>query len=296
MKRLDHRFAAGGALLLLALVALPSAVSGQVLPTPAAFVRFFDLRCFRIPAPQPSLGVPLRLDHLNPYFVQKGLPFELVDVKEPQDLCVPVYKENFQPTPDVRPFLQYADLKCYGITGPSLDLPLHLDQLNPVISGLFGPSLEVVVKEPQQLCVPVYKNNVVPPPAIRQLIAWLDVKCYRIETDQIVAGSIQLTHLNPLFAAIPPEKVDFVVQAPQQLCVPVMKNMTPPPPAVRPIVAYSDVLCYDILGQPLNQPLMLTHLNPVLVGMGLPPENVPVKATHKLCVPVAKNGFFPPAN
>jgi hypothetical protein len=294
MKRLIHRFAVGGALVLLALVALPTAVSGQALPTPAAFARYFDLRCFRIPVPQPPLGVTLRLDHLNPYFVEKGLPFEIVDVREPQDLCVPVYKETLQPTPDVLPFLRFADLKCYGITGPSLDLDLHLDQLNPIIANLFGPSVEVVVREPQQLCVPVYKNNAAPPPAVRKLISWLDLKCYRIEAHQAIGGSILLTHLNPLFATLAPEKVDFSEPAPNQLCVPVMKNLQPPPPAVRPIVSYADVLCYDIKGQPLNQQLTLTHLNPVLVGMGLPPENVPVRETHKLCVPVAKNGFFPP--
>lgn len=294
MKRLVHSVSVGGVLLLLALVALPTAVSGQALPTPAAFVRNFDVRCYKIPAPQPPLGVTLRLDHLNPYFVQKQLPFEIVDVREPEDLCVPVYKDNVQPTPDVLPFLRFADLKCYGISGPSLDLPLHLDQLNPVIANRFGPSVEVVVREPQQLCVPVYKNNAVPPAAVRSLIAWLDVKCYRIEAHQAIGGSIQLTHLNPLFAGIAPEKVDFSAPAPNQLCVPVMKNLQPPPPAVRPIISYSDVLCYDIAGQPLGAQLNLTHLNPVLINMGLPPEFVPVQDTHKLCVPVAKNGFFPP--
>jgi hypothetical protein len=291
MKRLVHLFA----VLLLVLVALPTAVSGQALPTPAAFARFFDLRCFKIPVPQPPLGVQLRLDHLNPYFVEKGLPFEIVDVKEPQDLCVPVYKENFQPTPDVFPFLRFADLKCYGISGPSLDLPLHLDHLNPIIANKFGPGVEVTVREPQQLCVPVFKNNAAPPAAVRQLVAWLDLKCYRVETDQAIAGSINLTHLNPLFAGLPPEKVEFSGPSPNQLCVPVSKNQQPPPPAVRPIIAYADVLCYDIKGQPLNQQLKLTHLNPVLINMGLQPEFVPVLDTHKLCVPVAKNGFFPPA-
>jgi len=294
MKRLVDLAAVGGALLLLALVALPTAVSGQVLPSPGAFVRNFDVRCYKIPFPQPPLGVTLRLDHLNPYFIQKQLPFEIVDVKEPQDLCVPVYKETVKPPDSVLPYLRYADLKCYGISGPSLDLPLHLDQLNPVIAQRFGPSVEVVVREPQQLCVPVYKNTVAPPAAIRSLIAWLDVKCYRIEAHQAIGGSINLTHLNPLFAGLPPEKVDFSEPAPNQLCVPVMKNLQSPPATVRPIIEYSDVLCYDIKGAPLNQQLTLTHLNPVLINMGLPPENVPVKDTHKLCVPVAKNGFFPP--
>jgi hypothetical protein len=38
----------------------------------------------------------------------------------------------------------------------------------------------------------------------------------------------------------------------------------------------------------------LNHLNPVLRNMNLPAENVIVGGTTKLCVPVAKNGFFPP--
>jgi hypothetical protein len=281
-------------LLLVALAVLPVASYGQALPTPAAFVKNLDFRCFQIPAPQPPLNITLRLDHLNPYFVQKQIPFEVVVVREPQDLCVPVYKETVTPDPTALPFLRYADVKCYGITGPSLDLDLHLDQLNPVIAARFGPGVDVVVREPQQLCVPVYKNGAIPPDAVRRLISYLDIKCYRIEAHQDIAGTIQLTHLNPLFAAIPPEKVEFSAPAPNQLCVPVMKNMQPPPAAVRPIVSYSDVLCYDIKGDPLNQQLTLTHLNPVLTAMGLPPENVPVKDTHKLCVPVAKNGFFPP--
>jgi hypothetical protein len=67
------------------------------------------------------------------------------------------------------------------------------------------------------------------------------------------------------------------------------------PAAVLPIVQYSDVLCYRINGLALNQTFNLTHLNPVLTAMGLPVEaNVKVAGSDKLCVPVAKNGFFPP--
>jgi hypothetical protein len=47
-------------------------------------------------------------------------------------------------------------------------------------------------------------------------------------------------------------------------------------------------------GQPLNRNFNLTHQNPVLLGMGLPVEAVQVTSSSKLCVPVAKNGFFPP--
>lgn len=40
----------------------------------------------------------------------------------------------------------------------------------------------------------------------------------------------------------------------------------------------------------------LSRLTIVLINMGLPPELVSVRDTHKLCVPVAKNGFLPPGN
>jgi len=282
------------ALLLVALVALPAAVTAQVLPPPSVFVSNLDVRCYKIPN-QPPLGINLRLDHLNPYFQQLGLPFENVSVREPQDLCVPVYKENNVPPSTVLPFLRYVDWKCYGITGPSLDITVPIDQLNPVIAGLFGSSTSVVVREPQQLCVPVFKNTVSPPAAVAQLVNWLDVKCYRVESTQAVGTQpLLLTHLNPLFATVSPETVNFAALPPNQLCVPVKKNLATPPSTVLPIIQFSDVLCYPIRGLPLNQMLTLTHLNPVLRGMGLPPENVLVTETDKLCVPVAKNHMFPP--
>jgi hypothetical protein len=281
-------------LVLLAFAALPASLQAQALPTPRSFVSNLDVRCYKIPNQQP-LGITLRLDHLNPYFIQKQLPFETVGVREPQDLCVPVQKESQVPPPDALPFLKYVDWKCYGITGPSLDLPVHLDQLNPVIVNLFGPSDDVIVREPQQVCVPVAKNNVVPPASVAQLINWLDVKCYRVDSQQAVGTQpIRLTHLNPLWSTVPPETANFAGLPPNQLCVPVSKNKQAPPSSVLPIVQYSDVLCYPIRGLALNQQLTLTHLNPVLRSMGLPPENVLVTDTDKLCVPVAKNGFFPP--
>lgn len=275
------------------LLSLPAAVMGQALPAPANFVKYLDVRCYQIPN-QPPLGVPLHLDHLNPVFQQKGIPPEDVVLGPPQDLCVPVQKNDYRPTPDVLPFIQFVDWKCYAISGPSLDLPLHLDHLNPVISGMFGPSDDVIVREPQQLCVPVVKNGNYPPPSVQQLVQWLDVKCYRVDAQQPVFGGLTLTHLNPLFATLPPEQATFVGPTASQLCVPMAKNGRIPPSTVLPIIQYSDVLCYQMKGLPLNYQLRLTHLNPVLVAMGLPDENVPVTATDKLCVPVAKNGNFPP--
>jgi hypothetical protein len=88
--------------------------------------------------------------------------------------------------------------------------------------------------------------------------------------------------------------VQFFSQAPIQLCVPVAKNQQFPPADIRQIVQFADVLCYRIQGPPLNMQLTLDHLNPVLRNMNLPAENVFVADTRKLCVPVAKNGVFPP--
>ncbi len=292
MVKLVHKASLCG-LLLGALLSLPAAVMGQALPTPARFVSFLDVRCYQIPN-QPPLGVPLRLDHLNPVLVQKGLPPEQVTLGSPQDLCVPVQKNNNAPSPDVLPFIQFVDWKCYGISGPSLDLPLHLDHLNPVISAMFGPSDDVTVREPQQLCVPVAKNGNFPSTAVRHLVESLDVKCYRVDATQHVSGNINLTHLNPLFAKLPPESTTIVGPTANQLCVPVAKNGRTPSSDIFPIIQYSDVLCYPLVGNPLNMQLRLSHLNPVLIGMGLPDENVFVTNTDKLCVPVAKNGNFPP--
>lgn len=292
MDKLHRQVAAAGLFLLLALALLPVSVQAQGLPTPAAFVRYLDVRCYKIPD-QPPLNVPLHLDHLNPVFLQQGAPPEDVILHEPQELCVPVQKENLVPPFNVRHFLQYLDWKCYRIEGPSLDMPIHLDQLNPVIAGLYGP-VDVIVREPQQLCVPVAKNDHIPPTGVLDLIKWLDVKCYRVDAPQIPPHPIWLTHLNPLFAGIPAEQAWIDGPAPFQLCVPVAKNNAFPPQGVSQIVRFSDVLCYHLNGLPLNWDLKLTHLNPVLRNMGLPPEFVKVTESTKLCVPVAKNGQFPP--
>jgi hypothetical protein len=304
----------GWALLLAALILIPGAFLAQPLttgaaaqaaapepvpeppplPPPASFVSYLDVRCYDI-LDQPPLGVPLHLDHLNPLFVEMGLPPEDVVLQEPQQLCVPVVKNDNYPPPDALPFLQYVDWKCYGIEGPPLDLPLNLNHLNPVIVEMFGEEDFVWVREPQQLCVPVVKDEAFPPPEVRRLVEFLDVKCYRVESERVIGGEvIQLTHLNPLFQGLPPEDTAFVGPAPTQLCVPVAKNGWYPPDDVLQIIQYSDVLCYGLEGPPLDRPLALHHLNPVLLDMGLPSEHVYVGETEELCVPVAKEGRFPP--
>jgi hypothetical protein len=214
-----------------------------------------------------------------------------VELQEAQDLCVPVQKDNLVPPPDTLPFISYVDWSCYGITGNSLDLPLHLDHLNPVIAGKLGPVDDVIVREPQQLCVPVAKNSLFPPADVLRLVEFLDVECFRVEAKQPGSIDLLLKHLNPLFAGLPVDSTVMVAPA-LQLCVPVAKNKQIPPDDILSYVQFSDVLCYALRGAPLNQPLTLTHLNPVLADLA--PETVFAGDSHKMCVPVAKNGKFPP--
>ena len=283
-----------GCLFVLTLMAVPAAAFAQLPASPRRFVDNLDVRCYQI-ANQPALNVPLRLDHLNPLFVSMHLPFENVVLGAPQQLCVPVEKNSVVPPSDTLPFIQYIDWKCYGISGSPLNLSLTLTQLNPVISGLFGSTVAVTVGAPQQLCVPVVKNNTNPPANVLALVQYLDVKCYGVTTTVSNSKVVTLSHLNPLLATRPPEN-STIGPAPVQLCVPVTKNQQAVPTTVVQYIEYSDVLCYPATGASLSQSLTLSHINPVLVSMGLPRENVLVTNSLKLCVPVAKNGMLPPGN
>lgn len=289
-KALSRSF--GGALAALALLTLALPAGAQLPASPRRFVDNLDVRCYQIPG-QPPLNLALRLDHLNPLFVQMGLPFENVILQSPQDLCVPVAKNGVLPAPDTLPFIRFVDWKCYGIAGPPLNLPLNVRHLNPNIPSTFPAGLAITVLDPVQLCVPVVKNNANPPANVQALVQYLDVKCYRIAASQTVAAPIQLTHLNPLLGGLPPE-VSQVGPNPDRLCVPVTKNQAVVPAAVLPFIQYSDVLCYPATGNPLGMNLALRHINPVLVAKGLPIENVFVGNSTRLCVPVAKNGMLPP--
>lgn len=291
MNKLVRPFTAVG-LFLLAAFLLPAVAFGQPLPTPADFVRNLDVRCYRLNDLQ-ALNIGLQLTHLNPALINMGLPPEQVNVGVSQELCVPVFKNTIPPSATSLPFIRFVDWRCYRIDGPPLNVPLTLTHLNPVIPGLLGPGVNVMVREPQQLCLPVRKNNANIPLAVLQLIRWLDVKCYRVEAPPVSGNpAVTLTHLNPLITQAP-ETVSFLTPiTPTQLCVPVRKNQAIPPANVLPIIQFSDVLCYRINGQPLNQTFVLNHLNPLLLGQ--PPQTVTAGISNKLCVPVAKNGFFPP--
>lgn len=208
--------------------------------------------------------------------------------------------------------LPFLDLKCYGITDPDggplppLNVTLHLDHLNPLFQQVGIPPEDIVLLDPFQLCVPVAKNGVNPPPDALQYIQYIDLKCYNIQTDTTPLGlGLLLTHLNPVLQQFPREFV--IVQDPQKLCVPVAKSAsdgTPalPPPAILQSIQFIDQKGYGITNSdgfplpPLNFPIHLDHLNPVFLtaGAGVPPEDVLMDVPQQLTVPIAKNGQFPP--
>src|SRR5713101_7627881 len=137
----------------------------------------------------------------------------------------------------------------------------------------------------------------IPPSVLR----YIDLKCYHMQADPPIPLNLPLvlTHQNPVLQdQLPPEQQieQVIVLEPQKLCVAVAKanpDGTPafPPPSVLPSVRFIDQKCYRIVGldggplPPLNFPLHLDHLNPVLTPDVAPPEDVDMQDPQQLCVP-----------
>src|SRR4029077_10043756 len=103
------------------------------------------------------------------------------------------------PPGDTNPYISFLDWECFAITGPSLGISLDLNQLNPVISTLFGSGVTVTVGAPQLLCAPVSKNSTIPSSDTQKLVDYVDVECFGVTSSQQIAGhAITLNHLNPL--------------------------------------------------------------------------------------------------
>lgn len=285
-----------GALAALLVGALGAGSAAASAPTPAPnfvspiqFVSHLDLECFPTERYQPPDTVVLTR-HLNP--VLADLPEEKTQLGVREELCVPVAKNDLFPPPEVLRFIEFVDLACYRIEGEPVDFPLRLDHLNPVLAEQFPPR-EVVMLFPVQLCVPVMKNGVEPPEEVRQLVSFIDLKCYLEEPPEPLNLDLQLTHLNPVLVDRLPPHPAFVHEN-RELCVPVQKNDQPIPDEVRNVVQWIDLEKFLIETEPLRQPITLTidHLNPEL--RHLPTEQVTLFQSRHLMVPVAKNGEFPP--
>ncbi|MFI6295839.1 hypothetical protein ACIBEJ_29870 [Nonomuraea sp. NPDC050790] len=203
-------------------------------------------------------------------------------------LVVPPAAALVLPTP--RAFVSNLDLDCFK-TNPYQPptTTLTLRHLNPQLGDL--PIQQVTLGAREQLCVPVAKNNVIPPPGVLDFVRFVDLSCYRV-TGPSVNRTLVLHHLNPVLQNQPRKQV--VLNQPQQLCVPVVKNGVVPSAEVLSVIRHIDLECYGFTPNPLmNQVLNLRQLNPVLANV--PPANVQVLAARQLCVPVQKRGDEIPA-
>jgi len=211
---------------------------------------------------------------------------------------VPVQGQT--PLPDPKNFVSNLDVRCYKIDRP---IQLFLDHLNPLFVEKQLPR-EFVDLDPHQLCVPVFKNHVFPPPDALPFLQYVDWRCYGINGPPLNLP-LRLKHLNPVIAAWTPI-TDVRVQEPQQLCVPVAKidpetgKSAIPPPDIQRLIQWLDVKCYRVDANPTPWwPIQLNHLNPLLVGNPPDPEQAFFSNPFQLCVPVAKTNTagesaFPP--
>ncbi|MBB5856130.1 hypothetical protein ACFQ05_24970 [Amycolatopsis umgeniensis] len=269
-----------------------AATAAQAAPPPLPFVSQLDLSCYRAEGYKPP-PTAVTLKHLNP--VLADLPVETVKLGERQQFCVPVAKNGVIPPPGILDFVRWVDLSCYRIEGGARNVPLTLSQLNPVVQRLGIQDAPVTMLSPEQLCVPVAKNGVLPPPEILSFVRHIDLECYALRVLGIPGRPFPLTlgHLNPVLADRP--KAEVQVGNARQLCVPVSKRGDEIPREVLNTVQWLDLAKYDVrTGPSVIGPvtLKLTHLNPVLAG--LPSEQVTITEPTQLGLPVAKNGKIPP--
>ncbi len=198
---------------------------------------------------------------------------------------------QIQALPSPLRFVSNLDLECMRTspyTPPAATVTVR--HLNPVLGNL--PIETHTLGPREQLCVPVAKNNVLPPPEVLAFVRFVDLSCYRI-TGTNINRPLTLRHLNPQLANLPARNV--VLSIPQHLCVPVIKNGVTPPPEIFNLVRHIDLKCYLEQPQtPMNRQLSLRHLNPVLAN--LPVHGVNVTYNRQLCVPVQKAGDNIPAD
>jgi hypothetical protein len=189
------------------------------------------------------------------------------------------------PTP--RAFVRQLDLECRPAHGAPPAPTVGVRQLNPVLKDKI-PNQITPLGELEEVCVPVAKNGQIPGPAALEIIRWVDVACYRA-TSPHTGVELDISHLNPQLANLPDEKVKMGQL--EQVCLPVSKNGSVLPPAIKRIVSHFDVGCYGLEGptRDADRTLVLDHLNPVILGMGQPDHVVTMRRPHQLCVPIAKN-------
>lgn len=261
-------------------------------PGPNQFVSGLDLDCFTTPGP--PLNIPLTLSHLNPVLIALGLPVHQVFVRELQQTCVAVSKNNFPPQAAAAPFIRHVAFGCYRvdatplISGPSL----RLKHLNPVLAGL--PQHDLIMLRPEQVCLPMSLNGAPIPADVLRLVQFIDLECYSTDPFGIHPSfSLTLRQLNPELVGMAAHPLPLV-SGPRQMCVPVAKNNQIPPADVHAIARWVDLEKFAASPTVPVAPFFVTlrHLNPLLLG--LPPVGVTLQRAVALMVPVSKNGATPP--
>jgi hypothetical protein len=193
------------------------------------FVRYLDLKCYRLEGPGALTGLDLSLTHLNPEFPATWSP-EPAHLYNLSQLCVPVQKlqDGVIPQPIPPPvidFIRNVDLACYDIEDPNVHpFQLRLTELNPMFNF---PTTSVTMYYAHQLCLPVQKsfdgNFPALPPPISDVVSQLDFLRYEVFGDTPDYNYfLGLRHLNPLLADFPDEFV--LMHEAMQLMVPVSKS------------------------------------------------------------------------
>jgi hypothetical protein len=190
------------------------------------FERFADFACYKVETTF-ALNRQMSLRHLNPVLHQlrPRFPDERVLVEDARQLCVPVAKGPVTaiPTP-VRTLIENIDLECFAIQSDpaavTLANPLLLSHLNPLLANF--PASRPLNFRPQQLCLPVAKDGVLPPAAILEIVRQVDLKKYQIApTGPTLNVNFSLSQLNPLFANTPPVPISTLT--PERLALPIRK-------------------------------------------------------------------------
>lgn len=279
-----------GALVTLAIVSATDA-HAQALPTPRDLASGLDLECYNTPGP--ALNIDITLAHLNPVLLNLGLQPHLVTIRELAQTCVPVRKNNVWPAVTALPFIEHVDFACYKIDAAPLPNPvlLNLTHLNPVLANL--PQHNVFLERPALLCVPVAKNNKLPPAEVLPLVRFIDLECYDTDPAPHPQFTRELKQLNPQLQNIAAHSMTLDSE-PRQLCVPVRKGAQVIPPAILDRVRWIDLERFaanpNVAIAPTN--IWLRHLNPLFAN--LPQIPVVLEIANSLLVPVAKNGQIPP--
>ncbi|MEO1229903.1 MAG: hypothetical protein AAFZ18_13430 [Myxococcota bacterium] len=216
-------------------VCLPVQKNGRTPPPQVRpFVSEVDLACYRAEAP--PVDIPIRVSHLNP--VLGNLPDETLRITELKQVCLPVEKTAANGNPgqpsqtpfNVRQLVQHIDVACYKLQQSTSDVnfPLTLEHLNPVVRGYNLPGRNTRMRRAFQLCLPVGKDNQPIPPAVRQIVRWVDFLRYRLNPVPAVSMDLWLEHRNPLYVGAAPFFESLFTPPNLHLMVPVSKR-TPGP-------------------------------------------------------------------